>query len=197
MRTREKQVHDRETENHNGEIKNAKLRGARSAPARIARKTQIKDIGDENKQRDDVFGIVTPHVAGEAVDPDVAEGRADGDGDNANQNAALTHTIEQIERRQSPYHSAYAMLVKEALFAQVDEAEHAGQAERCVGQDAQRDVERKDDSVGGRSRESVRWRQLRYREKGQHKWQNESADRPLAVEQFEAEIGERQQPAEK
>jgi len=46
MRVREKQVHYRETENYDGKIKNAQLRGARSAPARIASEAQIENVGD-------------------------------------------------------------------------------------------------------------------------------------------------------
>jgi hypothetical protein len=45
MRVREKQVHDRKTENHDNEIKNAQLGGARTAPTGIARQAKIEYVG--------------------------------------------------------------------------------------------------------------------------------------------------------
>src|SRR5258708_5441153 len=96
MRVREKQIHYSETENHDGEVENAKLRGTSSAPAGIAGEPQIENVSSENEQRDDVFGIVAPYIAGEAIDPDEAEGGADGDGNEADEDAALAHAIEQV-----------------------------------------------------------------------------------------------------
>ena len=97
MRAREKQVHNGEAENHNRKIKNAELRSAGSAPAGIACEPQIKNVGNEDEQRDDVLGIVVPNVAGEAIDPDEPENGADRDRDESDQNAALAHAIEEIE----------------------------------------------------------------------------------------------------
>ena len=196
MRVREKQVHYGETENHDGEIKNAQLRGAGSAPTGIAGKPQIKNVSDENQQRDDVLGVVMPDVAGEAVDPDEAEGSADSDGNEADEDAALAHAIEKIERWEAPDDIADAMFVEEALFAEVDEAEYAGEAEGGVGQDAERYVKCEDYAGGGWSGEAVWRRELREEEKCQNEWEHERADRALAVKKLEAEVGECQEPAE-
>src|SRR6266568_1755343 len=97
VRAREKQIHNSEAENHNCKIKNAKLRGTRAAPAGIAGEPQIKNVGDEDQQRDDVLGIVVPDISSEAVDPHEAENRADSDGNESDEDTALTHAIEQGE----------------------------------------------------------------------------------------------------
>ena len=75
-------------------------RAPRHPGLRASRK--IENVGDEHQQSDDVFRVVVPDVAGEAVDPDEAERGADGDGDESDQDAALAHAIEKIERRETP-----------------------------------------------------------------------------------------------
>ncbi len=122
MRAREKQIHNGKAENDNRKIKNAKLRGTRSAPAGIAGESQVENVCDEDEQRDDVFGIVMPDISGEAVDPHEAENGTDSDRDESHEDAALTHAIEKIKRRQTPDDIANAVLVEQALFAEVDEA---------------------------------------------------------------------------
>src|SRR6266851_2075330 len=164
MRVREKQIHYGEAENHNGEIENAKLGGASSAPAGIAGQPQIENVSREDEQRDDVFGIVVPDIAGEAIDPDEAEGGADGDRNEANENAALAHAIEKIERGEAPDNVADAVFLQKALLGEVDDAEDARQAEGGVSEDAEGDVKREDDAGGGRGGEAVGRRELRDRE---------------------------------
>jgi hypothetical protein len=197
MRVRKVQVHYGETENHNGEIENTHLRSACSAPARIASQSQIGHVSGENEQRDEVLRIVVPDVACESIDPDEAQHGADGDGDETDKDAALAHAIKKIERWKTPNNIADAMLMQEALLAKVDDAEHAGQAEGGVGQDAERYVKREDDAGGGRCGEVIRRRQVRDDEKRQDKRKHEGAHGTLPVEKFEAEVGEREQPAEK
>ena len=197
VRAREKQIHNGEAENNNRKIKDAKLRGTRSAPAGIAGEPQIKNVCDEDEQRDDVFGIVMPDIPGEAVDPHEAENGTDSDGDESHEDAALTHAIEKIKRRQTPDDIANAVLMKQALFAEVHEAEYAGEAERGVGENTERDVKREGDAGGGWCGQAVRRRELGKKEKRQNEWKDKSSDRTLAVKKFEAEVGERKQPAEK
>lgn len=197
MRVREKQVHNGEAENDDGKIKDAQLRGARSAPAGIASQPQIKNVSDENQQRDRVFGIVVPDIAREPVNPHEAHRGADGDGDEPDQDAALAHAIKQIERWQTPDNIADAMFVEEALFCEVDEAKDTRKAESSVGQDAEGYVKREDDAGGGRGGKTVGRRELREDEKCQNKWKHERADGPLAVKKFQAEVSEREKPSEK
>ena len=197
MRVREKQIHNGEAENHNGEIENAKLGGASAAPAGIARHSQIEGVGGENEQRDYIFGIVVPDVAGQPFDPDETESGADADRDQADEDAALAHTIEKVERGQSPHDVADAMFVEQALLGEVDNAQDAGEAEGGVGKDAEGYVEGEDDAGGGRCGEAVRRSELGDREKCEDEWENKGTDRTLAMEKFEAEIGEGEQPAEK
>lgn len=120
MRTRKKQVHHREAENDNDKIKNAKLRGARSSPAGIAGKPQVKNVSDQNQQRNDIFGVVVPDVASKAINPEEPECCADRNRNQADKNAALTHAIEKIERREAPDNVGDAMFVKEPLLGEVD-----------------------------------------------------------------------------
>jgi len=194
---REKQVDYRETENDDSKIKDAQLRRACSAPTGIACKPQIENVSRENEQCDRVFGIVVPDVAREAVNPDEAHRRADGDGDEPDQHAALAHAIEKIKRWQTPDNIADAMFVEKALFAEVDHAEYAGKAERGVGQDAECYVKREDDASCGRRGQAVWGRKLREEEKCQNEWEHERTDRPLAVKKFQAEVREREKPPEK
>lgn len=160
MRARKKQVHYREAENDDGKIKNAKLRGARSAPAGIAGKPQVKNVSDKNQQRDDIFGIVVPDVAGKAVNPEKTERCADPNRNEADEDAALTHAIEKVERRKAPDDVRDAMFVEEALFGEVDNTEHAGKAEGSIGEDAKGHVESEGDAGGGRGGEVVGRREV-------------------------------------
>jgi len=132
-----------------------------------------------------------PDVAGEAVHPDKAQRGADGDGDEADEDAALAHAIEKIERREAPDDVADAVLVQEALFTEVNEAEHTRKAEGGVGEDAERYVKCKCDAGGGRGGKAVWGRELREEEKRQNEWEHERADGALAMEKFEADVGER------
>src|SRR6266851_5451991 len=144
MRVREKQVDYREAENDDGEIKDAQLRRACSPPAGIACKPQIENVSRENEQRNRVFGIVVPDIAREPVNPD--EAHRGGDGDESHQDTALAHAIEKVEGREAPDHVADTMLVQEALFSEVDEAEHARKAEGSVSKDAERNVKGENDA---------------------------------------------------
>ena len=137
-----------------------------------------------------------PDIAGEAINPDKAECGANGDRDETHQDAALAHAIEKIEGWEPPDDIAHTVLVQQALFAEVDETEYAGEAERGVGQDAEGYVKRKDDAGSGRSGETVLGRELREQEKCQNEWEHESSDGTLAVEKFQAEVGERKKPPE-
>ena len=83
------------------------------------------------------------------------------------------------------------------MFAEVDEAQYAGEAERGVGENTERDVKREGDAGGGWCGQAVRRRELGKKEKRQNEWKDKSSDRTLAVKKFEAEVGERKQPAEK
>src|SRR5438552_1469987 len=197
VRAREKQIHNGEAENDNGKIENAKLRGTRSAPAGIAGEPQIKNVCDEDEQRDRVFGIVMPHIPGKAVDPHEAENGTNSDGDESHEDAALTHAIEKIKRRKTPDDIANAVFVEQALFAEVNEAEYTGEAERGVGENTERDVKREGDAGGGCCGQAVRRRELGEKEKRHNEWKDKGSDRTLAVKQFEAEVCERKQPAEK
>src|SRR5579863_9173334 len=196
MRVREKQIHNGETENHNDEIENAKLRGAGSAPSGVAGQPQIQGVGDENQQGDHIFGIVVPNGTGETIDPDETESGSDTDGNQADQHAALAHAIEKIERGEAPNDVADAMFVEQTLLGEVDDAQDAGEAKSGVGQNAERDMKGEDDAGGGRRGKAVGRSEWRDREKCQDEWQNKGTDRPLAVKQFQAEVGEGQEPAE-
>jgi hypothetical protein len=196
MRVRKEQVHNGEAKNHNGEIENTNLRCACSAPIRITSQPQIRNVSRKNEQRDDVLRIVVPDVAGEPIDPDKTQHGADGDGNETDKDAALAHAIEKIERWKTPNNVADPMLVQEALLAEVDDTKHAGQAEGSVGQDAKRYVKREDDAGGGWCGEAIWRRQLRDNEEGQDKGKYEGAYGTLPVEKFEAEVSEREQPAE-
>ena len=83
------------------------------------------------------------------------------------------------------------MFVQEALFAEVNQAEYAREAERGVSEDAERYVKGKCDAGGGRGGRAVWGRELREEEKRQNEWKHERADGALAMEKFEAEVGER------
>src|ERR1700675_1507263 len=189
MRVREKQIHNGETENHNDKIENAKLGGAGSAPSGVAGQPQIQGVGGENQQRDDVFRIVVPDGAGEAIDPDKTESGADADRDQADEHAALAHAIEKIERGKTPDDIADLMFVEQTLLGEVDDAQNAGEAESGVSQNAERDVKCEDDASGGRSGEAVGGSELRNSEERQNEGENESAYRALTVEEFKAEVG--------
>src|SRR5882724_11871823 len=197
MRSSEKQVDYRETENDDSKIKDAQLRRARSPPTGIARQPQIENVSRENEQRDRVFGIVVPDIAREPVNPDEAHRGADGDGDESDQDTALAHAIEKVEGWQAPDHVADAVFVQEALFSEIDEAEHTREAEGCVGKDAERNVKGENDAGCGRGSKTVGRRELREEKKCQDKWKHERTDRPLAVKKFQAEVSERQEPSEK
>src|SRR5438045_8206066 len=121
-----------------------------------------------------------PDVAGEAVNPDEAEDCADGDRDEADENAALAHAIEQVEGRKAPHDVANAMLVEEALLGEVDHAEDARKAECGVSKDAERDVKREGHARGGWSGEMVGRRELGEKKKCQNEWKHKCADGALA-----------------
>lgn len=197
MRVREKQVDYGEAENDDGKIKDAQLRRACSAPTGIACKPQIENVSRENQQRDRVFGIVVPDIAGEPVNPDEAHRGADGDGDESDQDTALAHAIEKVEGWEAPDHVADTMFVQQALLSEVDQAKHTRKAEGCVGKDAERNVKGENDAGGWRGGKTVGRRELREKEKCQNKWKHERTDRPLAVKKFQAEVSEREQPSEK
>ena len=89
------------------------------------------------------------------------------------------------------------MLVQEALFAEVDEAQNAGETECGVSENTERNVKRKGDARGRRRGKPVRRREFRKKKKGHNERKNERADRTLTMEKFEAEVGKREKPAEK
>ena len=95
------------------------------------------------------------------------------------------------------HQTADAMFVQEALFSEVDEAEHTRKAEGCVGKDAERNVKGENDAGCWRGGKTVGRRKLREEEKCQNKWKHERTDRPLAVKKFQAEVSEREKPSEK
>src|SRR5260370_24034405 len=78
---REVQVHHRETQDYDHEIKDAEPGGSGAAPRGCARELEVGGIECEYEERYHVLGIVIPILAGEAVDPDKTENRADGDGE--------------------------------------------------------------------------------------------------------------------
>ena len=172
------------------------MQGARSAPARIARKAQIENVRHKNEQGDDVFGIVMPDVAGEAVNPDEAEDGADGNRNESDENAALTHAIEKVEGWKAPDNVANAMLVEETLLGKIDDAENARKAECGVSKDTERHVKREGGAGGGWSGEMVGRRELREKKKCQDEWKHKRTDGALAMEKFEAEISKSKKPAE-
>src|SRR6201999_3899007 len=102
MTVRQVYVHDSETEYDDHKIENAKARCARSAPSRGAREQPIGGVEQQHENGDDIFGIVIPIPAGEAVHPDKAERGADGDRNQTDENARAAHALEQFERRESP-----------------------------------------------------------------------------------------------
>jgi len=61
-------------------------------------------------------------LAGQAVDPDEAEDGADGDGDQADQDAGTAHALEEIERGEAPDYFAEFAIAQEAIFGEIDEA---------------------------------------------------------------------------
>ena len=61
------------------------------------------------------------------------------------------------------------------MFAQIDEAEYAGEAERGVGENTEGNVKGKGNTGGGWRSEAIRRRQLCKKKKGQNKWKNERA----------------------
>src|SRR5215831_18797867 len=195
MRVREKQVYHGKTENHDREIEDTKLRGARSAPAGITRQPQIDYIGHQHQQGDDVFRIVVPDSAAQPVDPNKPQRRANGNGDQPDQHAALAHAIEQVERRQTPHDAADFVLLQQALLGEIDDAQHARKAERGVGQNAKRDVKRESHTFGRNRGVVVGSGGIGKQHKCQDKRKNQRSDRALTVEELQAQIGQREQPA--
>src|SRR5262249_23389537 len=72
-----------------------------------------------------------------------------------------------------------------------------GEREGGVGEDAERDVKSKGRAVSGRRGEFVTaGGNVGGEEEYEDEWHDEGADGALAMEEFEAEIGEREKPAE-
>jgi hypothetical protein len=137
-------------------------------------------------------------LAGQAVDPDETEDGAHSDRDEADEDAGLAHALEEVEGRETPDDIAEVTIAQETILQEKDGAENAREGEGGVGENAECDVEREDDTVGLRRRKAVGAcaGEMRGEKKNQDERQNEGAYRTLAMVELEAEIGEGQEPAE-
>src|SRR4030081_2591983 len=108
----------------------------------------------------------------------------------------MTHPLEQFERRKAPNHVGELAASRQAFLAKEDQAQHEGKGECRVRQNAKRDVQRKNHAVRSRGRETILRRKVRGQKKGQNKWDGESSYRALPMVKLEAQVGERQHPAE-
>src|SRR5713226_198567 len=135
------QINHRKAENDDNKIKNAKLGSARAAPRRGTRKIKIGGVERKHQERYDVLGVVIPKLAAETVDPDKAKCSADGDGNEANEDAAAAHAIEKLERRQAPDDVAKMMVAEKSLLGEEYEAQNESKSKGGIGEDTERDVE--------------------------------------------------------
>src|ERR1700738_2309510 len=118
---REIQVHHRETQDYDHEIKDAEPGGSGATPRGCARELQVGGVKQEYEEGYHVLGIVIPILAGEAVDPDETENGADGDGEEANEHAGTAHALEKVERRETPDDFAKFVIAEETVLGEVNE----------------------------------------------------------------------------
>src|SRR6266849_10269856 len=102
VKVRKIPVHDAVTENHEHEIKDAQRRSARSTPCRRLRQKRITDVDRQNQNRDDNFRIAIPIPALQPVRPYESGRHSNGERPAPNQNTATGHSLEDIERRETP-----------------------------------------------------------------------------------------------
>jgi hypothetical protein len=119
---REVQVHHRETQDYDYEIEDAEPGGSGAAPGSCARELQIGGVECEYEEGYHVLGIVIPILTGETVDPDKTENGADGDGEEANENARTAHALEKVERRETPDDFAKFVIAQEAILGKINNA---------------------------------------------------------------------------
>src|SRR5438034_9403281 len=81
-------------------------------------------------------------------------------------------------------------------FPKKNEAENEGKRKRRIRQDAQRHMQRKNDTAHRGRRKPVRRSQMRSQKEHQDKRQNKSPDGSLAVVQLQPQVRQRQKPAE-
>ena len=114
-----------------------------------------------------------------------------------------TRTLERLMRsrsssgRKAPDDIGEIAIAKQAIFDEEDETQDEREAEGRVGEDAERDVECEDWAVCGRRRKFVAdGGEIGGEEKGDDERHHERPDGALAMEEFEAEIDQREEPAE-
>jgi hypothetical protein len=150
---------------------------------------QIGGVECEYEEGDYVLGIVIPILAGEAVDPDKTENGADGDREEADQNAGAAHAFEEIKGGKAPDDFAELAIAEQAILGEVNEAEDEGQGEGGVGKDAECDVQGEDRAPRGRGGQAVGGGEMGGEKKHQDEGDDESADGALAMVELESEIG--------
>src|SRR4029077_1805314 len=123
MTMRKIEIHDRETEYHDGKIENVELGCASAAPGGGSRQLKVQQVQEQDEQRDDVFGIVIPVLALQAVHPNETHGRANGDGNQADEDARLAHALEKFLRRQSPDKISHVVGAQQAVLHQENQAD--------------------------------------------------------------------------
>src|SRR5215468_5749184 len=122
MTVRKIDIHDRETQYDHEKVEDAKSGGASAAPRGSTREPKINGVEQEDKQSDDIFRFVIPILTGQAIHPNEAEHGADGDRNEADENARLTHALEKLQRGQPPDYVANFAVPQQAILHQKDQA---------------------------------------------------------------------------
>src|SRR5689334_8026319 len=138
MRMRKEKINYREAENYEREVEHAELRSAGSTPGRRPRQEQIRRIEDEDENRRQVFEVEIRHCALQTIYPDKTHRCANHDRDEPDDYAALAHSLQQFEGRQSPDYGAHVAAAEQVLLGEEDEAKDEGKSKRRVGEDAER-----------------------------------------------------------
>ena len=190
---RQIEVDHRKTQDDDHEIENVEARGASAAPVAGARELEVHGVEQEHEQRDGVFGVVIAIGPGETVDPDETQNSADGDGDQADEDARLAHALKEVQGGKTPNDVAKMTIAQEAILQQKDGAENKRESECGVGENAQGNVEREDHamSLGRRKAVGTGTGEMSGEEENQDERQDEGAYGALAMVELEAEIGER------
>src|ERR1700722_2061950 len=101
---------------------------------------EIYRVEQQDKQRDDVFRVVVPELAVQAIDGNKTECGACGNGYEADQNTGAAHAFQKIQRRQAPDDLGEVSVTQKTGFGEINEAQDKRQCEGGVSQDAERNV---------------------------------------------------------